>query len=254
MSAKTETAAGFELFFSNEIKVVEPEQLVWDCVIAFLAWTLFQIVVFALPLKQYFPKDPNSKKAGGLFNYVDTCNRIVSIVHGWWCIGGSGYYLKKYGLSPCDTPVSQIEYYVTVVSTGYFAYDFFCMAYFGLLDFAMFLHHFAAVFGAGFGLYQNASMTFWMGVLMAGECSNTPMHGRVILRSMGLRHTKLYNLLENLYFRLYFVGRMGYAHVVMYDLLQCPSCNIIVKASTTILIFQSYYFMYQMMFIMRRNN
>lgn len=81
--------------------------------------------------------------------------------------------------------------------------------------------------------------------LYLSEISNPSMHLRIILRNLGLRHTKLYNRLEMSYIGLYIYGRayIGAPHIFKTAI----STNSVlgVRIFAVMLELQSLYFMYQ---------
>ena len=111
-----------------------------DLVISSTFWTLLQVFLFKWPdLAPYKLKR---------VPYLDTRNRMVSFIHGLFCIAVSMYSALTEN-TYCGTPTTSIEYMLMTTSCGYFAYDFMAMAYFGLLDFDMTVHHMLCIAGMG---------------------------------------------------------------------------------------------------------
>ena len=137
----------------------------------------------------------------------------------------SRYWLLL-GHNNCGDEMTLFEYRTVIVSIGYFMYDFWCMVWFGIADFDMSLHHICAVFMPGYMLWTGNSTVFYMGVLAVGEWSNPFMHSRFLLRNAGLRYTHAYNFCEDMYFRLFFVGRMGFGHWMTYHLFICEDIHL----------------------------
>ena len=89
-------------------------------------------------------------------DYLDMRNRIVSFFHGLITMLLSGYHM--YFLhSECGDVNTKYEEIILIVSVGYFLYDFIAMAYFGLLDFSMTLHHLMAICGYLTVIYEGKS-------------------------------------------------------------------------------------------------
>ena len=73
-------------------------------------------------------------------------NRMVSFVHGVLILLMSAYH-SLFTFTECGDATSPIEYFVLVLSGGYFTYDFFAMAWFKLLDKDMAVHHLLCITG-----------------------------------------------------------------------------------------------------------
>ena len=122
-----------------------------DLAIMTLFWILVQVSVFLLPLRDSFGchKSPALSVKDLPKDYVDTCNRIVSILHASFCIISTSYYfLIGYGNNihiVCGQSTTDIEYFITIVSTGYFIYDLIGMLYLGILDSDGVFHHGAVI-------------------------------------------------------------------------------------------------------------
>ena len=95
------------------------------------------------------------------------------------------------------------------------------MAYFGLLDKGMFVHHFMCVIGMSTCLYENISANYLVAGLFISEISNPIMHVRMVLKHLGLRYTKSYEVSEFSYIMLYTFGRIFIGTSVMIKTLTC---------------------------------
>ena len=74
--------------------------------------------------------------------YLDTCNRVVSILHALFCTLSSVYYFIGNNMElKCGASTTDLQYFIIIVSTGYFFYDLLCMLYLGLLDSDGCFHH-----------------------------------------------------------------------------------------------------------------
>lgn len=79
-------------------------------------------------------------------DYLDMRNRIVSFFHGLISLFLAGYH--TYFLhSECGQKNTDLEKLIVMNSAGYFFYDFVAMAYYGLLDKGMFIHHNICIIG-----------------------------------------------------------------------------------------------------------
>jgi hypothetical protein len=112
---------------------------------------------------------------------------------------------------------------------GYFFYDLLGMWYLGILDFDMLLHHLLCCVGMAAVIITDIGSGFAGASLFITEVSNPPMHFRVILRIIGLRYSRAYEVAEFAYFILFFIGRMLIGHSVVYNILLCAPMNILSK-------------------------
>lgn len=82
------------------------------------------------------------------------------------------------------------------------------MAWYGLLDAAMIMHHGITIIGMSIALAQGVSANLVVGGMFIAEASNPPMHLRVILKHLGLRYSKAYEFFEISFILLYTFGRI----------------------------------------------
>lgn len=137
------------------------------------------------------------------------------------------------------------------------------MAYLGILDRSMTIHHLICMGGLTGGLLTGFSADILVGTIFLTEISNPAMHVRVILRLLGLRYTQAYETSEITYMGklssfysfllivLYIFGRLFLGIPVLYRTWMCPSNHIIVKLMGTGLVAQSLMFIYQIVFILK---
>lgn len=105
--------------------------------LSFLVWNIINLVVMNLNIP-----DSHLKRN----DMLDMRNRIVSFFHGAGMLIFTGYHM--YFLhSECGANNTNLERNIITISLGYFLYDFFAMAYFGLLDVAMIIHHGVCMLG-----------------------------------------------------------------------------------------------------------
>ena len=88
---------------------------------------------------------------------------------------------------------------------------------------------------------EKGSFVVVIGLLMA-ESSNFPMHFRVICRSLGLKHTKLYELADIMYMAIYFVFRGLLSPLVLALTFFSAKTPWVIKLAFTSLLLQSLYF------------
>lgn len=87
-----------------------------------------------------------------------------------------------------------------LISASYFAYDFLGCVYYDLADTSLVCHHALAMSGYGISIISKFGAPSSIWGLMCAEVSNFPMHMRCIVRSLGMRYTKLYEVFEWTYF------------------------------------------------------
>ena len=108
----------------------------------------------------------------------------------------------------CGSLTTGQEYRVLLISCGYFVYDFLALVYYGLMDIDMTVHHGTAIAAMFSTVYYGVGSNFWLYGLIVGEISNPFMHGRVMLKHVGLRYSRAYEVLEFIYFGTYTIGRL----------------------------------------------
>jgi len=208
---------------------------------AMIAWTiLFIFVNFNLEL----PEKLGKKKAD------DLKNRVVSIVHGLFALVVSGYHIFRDNPEYAE-PATTIQHIILLTSCAYFFYDFLACAYYGLADTGLILHHGTTLIGIIACEMMNNCTTGLIGLFFA-EVSNFPMHFRVVLRTLKMRYTKLYELAECAYIFLYIIARgIGCTYLVL-TATPVSETPIVIRFTCTGLWVQSLYFIYEMTGIISR--
>ena len=193
---------------------------------------------------------------------LDFRNRIVSITHGFFVLLLSTYN-TLFVHSGCGEGNTRLEVLIMNFSNGYFAYDFVAMAYLGILDKSMFIHHLICMGGLTAGLWTGFSADVLVSSLSFTEISNPSMHTMKMLRLLGYRYTKAFEVSEWSYMSksyyhclskfivLYIFGRSFLGLPVLYRTLMCESNHIFVKIMGVSLILYSFYFMRQMISILK---
>ena len=177
--------------------------------------------------------------------YLDTCNRIVSILHALFCIVSTTYYFLTTSIYiECGGSTTALEYSILVVSTGYLCYDLLCMMYLGILDLDGTFHHSMAIIVSSLLIILDSGTNYWVGVLAMSEVSIPFLHMRCILRTIGLSKTKAFYLCEDLYFGLYFIGRALVGSVLIWNIMICDSIFILLKIAGFPLEIRSLYFIW----------
>jgi len=125
------------------------------------------------------------------------------------------------------------------------------MAYFGLLDVAMIIHHGVVMVGYTVVLAQGNSASFLVNALYVSEVSNPIMHIRMVLKHLELRHTKAYEVSELSYILLFIYGRILLGTPVMIKTFMCVHNNMLIKMAGAGLLLQSYHYIYKMVGILK---
>lgn len=151
----------------------------------------------------------------------------------------------------CGDPTSPFEHFVLTYSTGYFIFDTLAMAYLGLLDREMFVHHLVCAANLLTNLIQGVGANYSVLALFVAEISNPSMHSKNILRAVGKRYTRAYEAAEYTYFASFFFGRFMLGHPSMYYTITCESNSKFSKLAWVVIIGQSYQFLYRICFVIK---
>jgi len=205
-------------------------------VVSVILWTLLYLVIhFFVKVKSKSKKDEN-----------DTKNRIVSIIHGVFCIyvGLTDTFVNKaeiFGVSN-----SEFQNYMMLISKAYFFYDTIACIIFGISNLPMLLHHLFCILGFYSSIFYNISGTEIIKAMLATEITNPVMHMREIFKNSNMGKTKIYLLFELTYMSLYILARPGWGTYLMYLTFSCSTSLVLVKMSALFLFFQSVFFSYKM--------
>ena len=149
---------------------------------------------------------------------------MVSFVHGILCMILCAYiYMVEDAY--CGSLTTHREYCLLVMSCGYFTYDFLAMAVLGLLDLDMTIHHLLCISGMVVTLYLGKGANFIVYGLFVAEVSNPSMHMRIMLKHIGLRYSRSYEVAEFIYFIMFFFGRMVVGQPTVYLTVTCSEMN-----------------------------
>ncbi len=91
-------------------------------------------------------------------------------------------------------------------SASYFLYDFIAMAYYGILDKSMTIHHNICIFGMTMVVLTGQSANSLVSAAFVAEISNPPMHIRMMLKHLNKRYTKAYECAELSYISKSFIN------------------------------------------------
>lgn len=230
--------------FKDELMVYMSDyhaQTLIEFLISFALWNILNLIVMNLKLN-----DGHLKRA----DWLDFRNRIVSIIHGVLVLVLSTYN-TFFVHSGCGEASTRLENVIMIIANGYFAYDFAAMAYLGILDMSMTIHHSICLAGLSACLYLGSSGDVLVSSIFLSEISNPSMHTRNMLRLVGYRYTKAYEAAEVSYMILYIFGRLFSGLPLLYRTWICDANHIVVKLMGTTLVVYSVKFMIQMVSILR---
>ena len=87
--------------------------------------------------------------------------------------------------------------------------------------------------------------------LFVAEISNPAMNIKNILRGLGKRYTRAYEVAEYSYFVTFIFGRFILGHPAVYSTLACESNNIFSKFAWVVIAAQSWQFLYRIINVHR---
>lgn len=204
--------------------------------VSVVLWTLLYLVIhFFVKVKSKSKKDE-----------IDSKNRIVSIIHGVFCIyvGFTDEFVNKAEIF--GVPNSEFQNYMMLISKAYFFYDTIACIILGISNLPMLLHHLFCILGFYSSIFYNISATEIIKAMLATEITNPVMHMREIFKNSNLGKTKIYLIFDLIYMSLYILARPGWGTYLMYLTFSCSTSLILVKLSALFLFFQSLFFSYKM--------
>ena len=211
-----------------------------------LFWTTVYNVVLYLPM----PLKPAHLELNKV-DALDVKNRMVSFLHGATLLIFSAY---TYYFMPgsCGDRNTSYDKNLIYCAVGYFLYDFLAMAYYGLLDKTMTIHHWICIIGMSYPLTYDMSANYIVMGMFVAECSNPAMHVRQILRHYGLRYSRAYESMEISFLLLYIFGRFINGTSLVWLTCRCQENNTIVKFCSVGLLAQSFLFLSQMISMLKK--
>ncbi|OMJ66500.1 hypothetical protein SteCoe_36627 [Stentor coeruleus] len=182
-------------------------QIFWITLYSSFAWSFLFILVSNLVYLN-IPKR----------NLWDFRNRIVSFVHGLYCIWFSTTEIL-HG-TPFGAENTEFQEFVLSISLGYFLYDTICMFVLNIYDRSIILHHTLVFSGVISGLATKTGgieMTF--GYFVA-ECTNPLLQIKESLKTLGQKDTLAFFYMEIIFILGYLLSRIGMGVPVIYYILQ----------------------------------
>ena len=108
-------------------------------------------------------------------------------------------------------------------------------------------------------LHHTLAILLWVGAILGdkgghfflvafgiGELSNPAMHLRMIVKHMGLKYTRLYEVLEIAYFTSFLFGRQLFLHPGIYNVCVCSEIHLALKLMSLTILAQSWLFTVRM--------
>jgi hypothetical protein len=169
----------------------------------------------------------------------DLQNRLVSIINGVIIALLGGYYVWVLG-QDVEGPNTPFTNMTCAIAMGYFAYDIAALWAAGILDLQTFIHHVASVGMFACGIYYTHGACSPVSALYYGEVTNSFMHMRYFIRSLGMRNTKLYEMAEYTFIFLYLYMRCFACLGLLVDALRSPVTPNYLKLVGLLVIFQSW--------------
>ena len=118
---------------------------------------------------------------------------------------------------------------MVTISVGFHIYDFLALVWLKLLDKDRCFHHTTVIAGGLYTLRQNSGAALLVLGIFCTTVSNPLCHARKILRNLGMRYTRTYEIVEYTCFAAFFICRVMMLHPAMYFVLTCPALNKFAK-------------------------
>lgn len=115
----------------------------------------------------------------------------------------------------------------------------------------MTIHHAACVFGMAMNIASGTSANLMLGGLFIAEVSNPAMHVSTILRRLGMRYTRTFEISELLFMLLYTIGRIILGTFQVYNIVTCADSTLMMKITGVVILVQSYFFTTHMVPVIR---
>ena len=180
---------------------------------------------------------------------IDTRNRMVTLLREALILPISAYHIL-FTSTGCGDETSSTEYFLLVLSGGYFIYDLFAKAWFDLLDIDMAIHHLLCIISMLVSVAQNVGTGYIVFGMLVTEISVPPMLIRTMLRNMGKRYTWAYEVAEYTYLITFFIVRVVFGHLAVYYSLACPALSRVTQLASLGIAAQSYLLFYRMYFVL----
>ena len=177
--------------------------------VGIVLWIALYLVLKAIP---FGPFDIQGRPSTE-YELNDLRNRLFSAVHGAGLASMSCYHFMFMN-SACGDLTTDFQRRVITFSMSYFISDLTIMYFENLLDTTMFVHHNLCIYAQFVPLYEGISGNIALNAFFAAEVSHPAMSAKLILKLIGRRYTKAYELAEILFMSLYMVARMGVGNYI----------------------------------------
>ncbi|EGR32764.1 hypothetical protein IMG5_071070, partial [Ichthyophthirius multifiliis] len=173
----------------------------------------------------------------------DIKNRIISVAHGL-----TAFYLSLYSIiynqDQLDGKNTNFQNFIFIQSAGYFFYDTFAMIYYNIHDKGILIHHVVVQISYLVSIVYQYGGTESLWALIFAEVTNWSMNFRLIVKQLGLKHTKLYQFLEYHFISFYIVSRGICVPVYVYHCIISQFFPFILKILCIGLSAQSIYYIF----------
>ena len=159
---------------------------------------------------------------------LDIKNRIVSSIHGLFCIWFSIKCLLED--NELGSPTTSFQNTVITISVGYFIYDTISMLAYGLYDRSILIHHLLIVSFATVILQTNYGGIEMVYMYFLGEITNPLLQMKSCLKALDQRDTKLYLLFEISYLVCFCIFRLGFGAPFFFSVILSDKIGIYSKA------------------------
>lgn len=219
------------LVFNTREFIISNEKALLVIISSFCWFLVYGVVNFTVDVNLKTKKEIN-----------DTKNRIISCLHSSIGVTLCLYdYLFLQSVGFCSAN-SNFENYFICFTLGYFIYDLICCILLDLYDKELICHHLFCISGLSIQLVMDFYGMEAIRAYILSEVTNPIMHIRIILRTYGLKFTKLYLCLEFLYIVIYIIARGILAPIEVFNLLfNCLTKFIVYKFCAILLLLLSLY-------------
>ena len=176
----------------------------------------------------------------------DCINRTISTFNAIYLALTSSIFLGFYNTRDWSEKNTLLEHLVCINFLAYNIYDQISMWIVGNSDRMMELHHAACISTLYLVLTTNHSSRIFCVVVYCSEISNPFQHIRKILMNMGLKKTKLKELVEDMFFFMFLTHRtIGFGYC-QYLVIVTENTHYLIKIGFFVLFAQSLGFIYIM--------
>jgi len=173
--------------------------------------------------------------------------KFVALVYDVFVLVVPIYNYSKRGIVPKEEEAPEDSLVHLAAGSYYIAHMIIVVGY-KITNFGQVLHHIltiAAIFSSNFTGFVQIG-TLW---LVIYQLSHVALHGRAIVKDLGLKYTGLYELVESIYFAVYLFERIVLGTWVLYQVIFHTNLSQYVVPLGVGLWVQSLYFCYHMIIL-----